>query len=268
MIRGVLLVLIVTVHLALSSALPADLLPAYHVATRIAGKLAAAGGALWAAGALRGGDYMRRFWIPLGAAYALLTLAEVPISAALAGGEPARAAAIRATLIILGNVLSVAASAVAAYAYRVAGIGLGPSRTATLAWIGFGAVSAAIVGPGFAGDAADALRGGGPVAWASAVGGLCDVATFVLLVPVLRFALRLAGGRLALPWWTFALSSLCWLLFDATAPIAALAGGLETTAASETLRMAACLLTGLAGWFQRDLVAAARREVALASGAR
>ncbi len=265
MIRAALVVAAVFVHLAVANAVAPGLLTDYHLGTRVASKLLAAAGALWAVGVLRRGDYMRRFWGPLAAAYALLTLAEVPISSALAGGVPARATALRAALVVTGNLLAVVASAVLAYTYRAAGLGLRTSGRVVLAWVAFAAVSAAIVGPGFVRDVRDAFSGGGTESWASATGGLCDATTFVLLVPVLRFAIRLQGGKLAMPWWAFSAASLCWLLFDATAPIAALAGGLQVNQASEGFRMAACLLTCLAGWYQRDLVAEVQVQASAAA---
>lgn len=238
-------------HLALSLWLAPEHLAGYQDGTRVAWKLLAAAGCALAAASLHRGDYMRSFWVPLGAAYALLVAAE-PAVAGIALGGPVPAA-LRAVLLVAANALSVLASVVLARAYRAAGLGLPSTWLEAMGYAAAGALSVAIVGPPLLRDAIAAVTGGGAESWASAFGGLADAAIFVLLVPVLRFALHIAGGRLAWPWWAFALSSLSWLAFDATE----LAGG-RAAFASEAFRTAACLLTALAAVYQRDLVAAAQ----------
>ncbi len=251
MSRALAVAAVLAAHLAVTLWLPPELAAGYRDDARLAWKLLAGTACAVAALALRPGDYMRWFWVPLSAAYLLLALAE-PAIASAASGDALGWTALRALCLVAANALSVLASVVLARAYGAAGLGLGASWRAAGAYAVAIALSAAIVGPAFLRDGADALAGAGTESWASAFGDLADAATFVLLVPVLRFALRIAGGRLAWPWWAFALSSLSWLAFDATE----LAGG-RAAFASEAFRTAACLLTALAAIYQRDLVASA-----------
>ncbi|HZY05661.1 MAG TPA: hypothetical protein VFF02_19400, partial [Anaeromyxobacteraceae bacterium] len=75
------------------------------------------------------------------------------------------------------------------------------------------------------------------------------------------------SGRLAGTWWALFGANASWLLFDATGALAfdSSASG-PTLAAGEGFRALACLLTALAAWHQRDLVASARTaRVAAAS---
>ncbi len=251
MSRAVVVAAILAAHLVASLWLPPEHLAGYWDGTRVAWKLLAAIGCAVAALSLSRGDYMRSFWIPLGAAYALLVVAEPAVAGVALGDGPARAA-LRAVLLVGANALSVLASVVLARAYRAAGLGLPASGLEAAGYAAAGALSVVVVGPPLLRDAIAAVTVGGAESWASAFGGLADAATFVLLVPVLRFALRIAGGRLAWPWWAFALASLAWLAFDATE----LAGG-RAAFLSEGFRTAACLLTALAAVYQRDLVASA-----------
>ncbi len=251
MSRAVVVAAILAAHLGVSLGLPPEHLAAYWDATRVAWKGLAAIACALAALSLRRGDYMRSFWIPLGVAYALLAVAEPAVAGAALGDGPVRTA-LRAVCLVAANALSVLASVVLARAYRAAGLGLPGTWLEAVGYAAAGALSVAIVGPPLLRDAIDAVTVGGAESWASAFGGLADAATFVLLVPVLRFALRIAGGRLAWPWWAFALASLSWLAFDATE----LVGG-GAALLSEGFRSAACLLTALAAVYQRDLVASA-----------
>jgi hypothetical protein len=251
MSRALVVAAILAAHLALSVWLSPEALAGYQDGARIAWKLLAAIACGLAATSLRRGDYMRSFWVPLGVAYALLAAAEPAVAGVALGEGPVRTA-LRAVCLVAANALSVLASVVLARACRAAGLGLASSWLEAVAYAAVGALSVAIVGPPLLRDAIDAVSGGGAESWASAFAGLADAATFVLLVPVLRFALRIAGGRLAWPWWAFALSSLAWLAFDATE----LAAG-RAAFASEAFRTAACLLAALAAVYQRELVASA-----------
>jgi hypothetical protein len=256
--RAVAVAAVLAAHLAVSLWLAPEQVAGYHDATRVVWKLAAAIACALAASSLRRGDYMRGFWIPLGVAYALLAAAEPAVAGAALGEGPVRTA-LRAVCLVAANGLSVLASVVLARAYRAAGLGFASSWREAAAYAAVGALTVAIVGPPLLRDAIDAVSGGGAESWASAFAGLADAATFVLLVPVLRFALRIAGGRLAWPWWAFALSSLAWLAFDATE----LVGG-RVAFTSEGFRTAACLLAALAAVYQRELVASARGAAAAA----
>ncbi|HEX9049884.1 MAG TPA: hypothetical protein VF841_05060 [Anaeromyxobacter sp.] len=242
---------ILAAHLALSLGLPPEHLPVYRDAARLAWTVLAAVACAAAAASLLRGDYMRSFWIPLGAAYALLAVAEPAVARLALPGGPV-GTALRAAALVAANALSVLASAVLARAYRAAGLELPSSWREAAAYAASGALSVAIVGPPLLRDAIAAVTGGGPESWAGASTGLANAAVLVLLVPVLRSALRLAGGRLAGPWWALALSALAWLAFDATE----LAGG-RAALAGDAFRTLACLLAAVAAVHQRALVARA-----------
>ncbi|HET8540918.1 MAG TPA: hypothetical protein VFL83_13685 [Anaeromyxobacter sp.] len=240
---------VLAAHLALSLWLPPELAAGYVEGTRIGWKLLAAAACALAAWSLRRGDATRSFWILLGAAYAVLALAEPSVGAAALGEDPTPAA-LRAAALVAANALSVLASVALARACLAAGRELRAGWRAAGAYAAAATAAAAMSGPRFLRDASDALAGAGPERWATALGGLADAATFVLLVPVLRLALRARGGRLV--WaWAFALSSLAWLLFDATRH----AGG--AAFAKEAFRTAACLLAALAALYRRDVAASA-----------
>jgi len=157
--KGALLVaVVVLLHLAVFAWLPPEALAGYRVASRITFKAATAAACLWAAGTLSPGDYMRPFWTLLGASYLLLTAAEPVVCAALAGGDQERADGLAAAFLLAGNLVSVGASALLAFAYRAAGVGL--AHGSRLAWIAVGLVAVAIPGYGIERCAAGRSRPG------------------------------------------------------------------------------------------------------------
>ena len=256
-----LLVLLATaVHVAVFARLGPDTLPAYRLWTHVAMKLVATAGCLWAAASLRRGDYMRRFWVPLGVSYFLLTLAEDPITSFLGRGSAPAAVMLGAFFLAFGNLLSVGATAVLARSYRQAGLGFERSWRGKLSWALAALFAVGVVGFGLDREASRALAGEGPDAWASAFSYLCDAVTFVLLVPVIRFSIRLGASRLGWPWWTYAAATVAWLLYDAIEPLPELAAGLSISLPSETFRTLGTLLAGLAGLYAADLVRRTRAE--------
>ena len=260
MIPGLLVLAAAAAHLVVFGALGPDALPAYRLGSHVAMKLLATAGCLWAAASLRRGDYMRRFWVPLGASYLLLTLAEEPVTAFLCHGSARAAELLGAFLLAGGNLLSVGATAVLARSYRRAGLGFEPSGRGKLTWLLAVLFAGGVVGFGLRREVARALVDGGPDAWASAFSYFCDAVTFVLLVPVLRFSIRLGTSRLGWPWWTYAVATASWLLYDAIEPLPELAAGLSISIPSEAFRALGTLLAGLAGVYAAELVSRARAE--------
>ncbi len=259
---------VVVVHLAVFASVGPEVLDAYRVASRMVFKVAAAGACFWAAGTLSRGDYMRRFWALAGGTFLLLTAAEGAVVRPLLGGAGDGSALLEAIFLAAGNAVSVAASAVLAYAYRAAGLGNGRPGRARLAWVAAAAIAIAVPSYGLWTGFERALATGAPGDWASAFSYVADALVFLLLVPVLRFALQLAGGKLARPWWAFAAATLAWLVFDALEPLAALAPGASFTVISgEAARTLGTLLSALAALFQRSLVADARAERTAAAAA-
>jgi len=257
---ALLVLLVAAAHVAIFGHLGPDALPAYRLWTHVAMKLLATAGCLWAAASLRRGDYMRRFWVPLGASYLLLTLAEDPVTSALGRGSAPAAVMLGVLFLASGNLLSVYATAVLARSYSQAGLGFERSWSGKLSWALAAVFATGVVGFGLQREVLRALAGGGPDAWASALSYLCDAVTFVLLVPVLRFSLRLGASRLGWPWWTYALATVSWLLYDAIEPLPDLAVGLSISVPSEAFRTMGTLLAGLAGLYAAELVRRARAE--------
>lgn len=254
---------VVAGHVAMVTLLPPAVAEGWSAVAGVVFKAAAAVESLRAALALARGDYMRRFWIAIGASFTLLALADLPAILGAAGQIGVRHPA-RFALLVLGNALSVYGAARLALACRRAGLGFEPTWRVGAAWALFLATAAAVVAEAARRELPLAL-GGQPEMWADLFSYLCDGATFALMVPVLRFAIHLGGGRLAGAWWALFGANASWLLFDVTGALALYtAASAPALAAGEGFRALACLLTALAAWHQRDLVASARAAVATA----
>ncbi len=246
------------VHVAMCALLPAGALPAWLLGGPVAAQLLASAGALAAFAVLQPRDYMRRFWGPLGVTYFLLVLAEDPVAGAIAGGTATGGVVLGSAALVVANVMSVFASAVLALTFRKAGLEPTLGWRPLAAYLAAAVAAAALVWTNVAHDVRDALAGGGVAAWASAASYVCDALTFVLLVPVVRYTLRLGRSKLAVPWWTFAASGGCWLLFSTVEKLPFLG---DSRLLPEALRTAATLLAGVAGLAQRTLVMEARGQV-------
>jgi hypothetical protein len=264
--RPVAVAALATAHVLLVVLLPPAAAQGWSGAAGFAFKAAAAAAALRAAFALGRGDYMRVFWLAIGVSFALLAAADAPALLGAAGEAAARHPA-RLLLLVLGNALSVYGAARLALACRSAGLGFEASWRLPATWAIFAVIAAAVTGQALRRELPLALAGH-PETWADLFSYLCDGASFVLMVPVLRFAIRLGGGRLAGVWWALFGANTSWLLFDATGALAlySSASGMAL-AAGEGFRALACLLTALAAWHQRDLVASARAARAAAATA-
>jgi hypothetical protein len=123
-------------------------------------------------------------------------------------------------------------------------------RRATIALVTLAAV--AFVAPGLWSDWKDA-RGGDASAMINVAGDLGDVASFLLITPVLLTAVALRGGRLVWPWALLTAGNVAWLLFDAPVALGTLTGGMTPGLknATEMARVAACLFYAGAGMAQR-----------------
>ena len=262
--RPVAVAALATAHVLLVVLLPPAAAQGWSGVAGFAFKTAASASALRAAFALGRGDYMRVFWLAIGVSFALLAAADAPALLGAAGEAAARHPA-RLLLLVLGNALSVYGAARLAMACRSAGLGFGATWRVRATWAIFAVIAATVTG--------EALRRELPLAsaghheaWVDAFSYVCDGASFVLMVPVLRFAIRLGSGRLAGAWWALFGANTSWLLFDATGALAlySSASG-PALAAGEGFRALACLLTALAAWHQRDLVASARAARAAAA---
>lgn len=250
-------------HVLLVTLLPPAMAEGWSAVAGLLFKAAAALEAARAAAALGRGDYMRLFWIAMSGAFGLLALADAPAVLG-AAGQAAMHHPARFVLLVAGNALSVYGAARLAMACRSAGLGFEPTWRVGATWLVFAVVAAAVTGEALRRELPMALSGH-PELWADVFSYLCDGVSFVLMVPVLRFAIRLGGGRLAGAWWALFGANASWLFFDATGALAlySSASG-PALAAGEGFRALACLLTALAAWHQRDLVASARAARAAA----
>lgn len=258
MIRLGVVVALTAVHVVACALLSADALPAWILGSHVAAKLLAAAGGLVAFSVLQRGDYMRRFWSSMGLAYLCLVLAEGPVARAVAGGNAPAGVLVGAAALVAGNVLSVFASAVLALTFRQAGLEPRVPVRARVAYLVAMVAAAGLVWTNVGSDVRAALAGGGAESWSSAFSYVCDALTFVLLVPVVRFTLRLGRSKMAAPWWAFAASGLCWLLFSTVEKLPFLG---DSPLLPEALRTAATLLAGLAGLSQLALVLEARARL-------
>jgi hypothetical protein len=244
------------VHALACGFFPPQALAAWLFGAHLSTKLLAAAGAAVAYATLRPGDYMRRFWGTLGLGYLLLAISEDGLARLLGGGSTTTTW-VGALALVAGNVLSVAASATIAYTFRSAGLGDAFGWRRVAAMLVTAAAAAGLVWVNLLGDVRAALADGGLPAWASAFSYACDALTFALLVPVLLYALRLGGAKLAGPWLAFSASTTCWLFFAAIEHLP-----VDTRLAAEALRITATLLAGAAGLLQRELVVEARTRAA------
>jgi hypothetical protein len=247
-------------HVIVCAWLPAGALPAWILGSHVTAKLLAAGGGLAAFAALQPGDYMRRFWASMGLAYFLLVVAEDPVAGAIAAGNARAALLVGAAALVAANLLSVLASSILALTFRKAGLEPTLAGVRLAAYVVAAVAAAGLVWTNVSSDLRDALAGGGVPSWASAISYVCDALTFVLLVPVVRYTLRLGRSKLGAPWWAFAASGLGWLLFSTVEKLPFLG---DSRLLPEALRTAATLLAGLAGLYQRALVMQARGQLQL-----
>jgi hypothetical protein len=265
MSRLVVLLALAAAHAVALATIPADVrAPWAALAGAIAKALVVAAAARTAL-AMHRGDYMRGVWVAFAAAYALLAAADVPV---LASGEVARSSPPVLALLVGGNAAAVWAAALLAHAYRAAGLGLASGWRSRGLWAAAVAVTALVIGHALRRHLPAALATGAAAAWVDVALDAGDAATFLLTVPVLRFAVRLGSGRLASAWWSLSGANLAWLLFDATGalPLAGTSGAIEH-AAGEVLRVAACLATAAAAVLYREMVMDARTTAADAPAA-
>ena len=218
-------------------------------------------GSLLAARAFGKGDYLRTAWALMGLCYALLLIdtsmfgasnsavqREVSTFEALTSGA----------LTLTANLVTIISLVLVARAWRVAGLDLQVSRGAFIGSMAFAlVVSCAIVGRGVLADVT-ALAGGKLDAIQALASSLGDVATTVLLIPLLLTALSLRGGSLAWPWALLTASTALWLGVDAMALVTDALGVAPATLMpiEESCRFGACLFQLTAGLAQRDAVRA------------
>ena len=227
---------------------------AVHAATALAVYLAAAAGAWAAARAYRRGDHLRRAWTLFGLDNLALACGRLFLSHDLLGLPAGPLASwLLAAATVLSNALGVWGMVLFASTWRRTGLPLPSSgrRLATVV-VPLALASLLAVGPDLLEMGARAARGD-VVALSYALGDACDVAIFLLVVPVFLTARALAGGALAWPFGLISASYLAWLLLDGSTALTELAGSPSgvTMAGLALLRNLGCLLVTAAAVAQR-----------------
>lgn len=242
---------------------PSQLLRIHDAAGWAAG-LVAVFGTLAAVLAFGPGDYLRKVWggFTAGAvlslvstalrSYWLHTVPDVPFTAS-------PLLPYRVVVVVLANVCTTYALVLLALTYRQSGLQPPGSARTNVLWALAAVAALAVGGPPLVTE----LRnlGTSSTATLSAIIGiastLADMTTILLVVPILRVAYMLRGGRLAWVWWAMGLSGAVWLVYDAREWLAVLAPGDSAHGVElfRALRTSGLALLGLAGWFQRTALA-------------
>jgi hypothetical protein len=224
---------------------------ALRPAVALAAYLLSAGAAWWAARIFSADDYLRRAWElfalnPLALAVGRLLKPDVLSQGPLVHG-------LLAAVTLLANAFAVGGMVLFALMWSRTGLPLPLTRRQkVVVALLLGAATVLTVGPDLASMTARAAQGD-VVSLSLAVGDACDVAVFLLVVPVFLTARAFSGGSLAWPFGLLSASTFAWLLLDAFATYGDLAGVTPGTAAvvSGSLRTLACCLLAAAGVTQR-----------------
>ena len=220
-------------------------------------------GALTAFALYSRGDYLRSAWGWLAVGSALLVEGDV-ISATLSSAfPPSTVVLVRGAVLAVSNVATPLAMALFARALSRAGLDLVGSAvgrwlfTAAVAVISVFAVGGSILTAGRGVAAGDYSHIVGLIS------GLGDVATLVLVAPLIHNVVALRGGTLAWPFMLLAARSCSWLLYDAIPGVAAM----DATGAAlrNCTRLWGVLFLFAAGLAQRWAMTAKREPVAVAA---
>lgn len=237
--------------------------------TVINAKLLAAFGALIAFLCFTEGDYLRRAWgwLALGA----FMLAEADLYTQWIGPllSPTAGYVGRGVIVIVANVSTPVALVLFARALKVAGLDLAGTRRGL-----FLATAAAIViALAVAGEstvaALRALGSGNARHLSLVASGLGDIASFILLAPLIYTVATLRGGTLGWPFLLLTASGFSWLVYDGADAFARwIGGGAYVFPVQESARLAACLFLFAAGLAQRWVIARTSRAPRAVSAAR
>ena len=197
-------------------------LPLIHQLAGLAACVVAIAGTVLAARAFSAGDYLRRVWSLFAVGAVLLFLASLMRTGWMLAvpGVPFEQSAMagpRTLLVVVLNLLNVSALVLLALTYRRSG--LKPPRS----WVGYGlwalctVAALAVTAPQLLRDLQHLSAGGGNTmqTLAHVVSTLGDLATIVLVAPILRVAYMMRGGKLAWVWWAMAASGAMWIVYDA-----------------------------------------------------
>ncbi|MBJ6765867.1 hypothetical protein JGU66_34365 [Myxococcaceae bacterium JPH2] len=239
---------------------PRQLLLVHDAAGWSAGLLAVFG-TVAAAMAFGQGDYLRKVWAGFSSG-AILSLVSTALRSYWLHAVPdvpfteSPLLPLRMVVVVLANISTTYALILLAMTYRQSGLQPPSSARTHLLW-GLMAVAAlAVGGPPLVTEARH-LGASSTLTYSAIIviaSTLADMATILLVVPILRVAYMLRGGRLAWVWWAMGISGAVWLAYDAREWLPVVLPG-EPTHAMEllrTLRTSGLALLGLAGWLQRS----------------
>lgn len=202
------------------------------------------------------GDYLRRAWGYLGAAYAAFFTNALIFGAVSHGAQreiSLTSAIISGVIVIFGNACTITGAVLLSRAWSQAGLALGGSATARrVVFVASLLIGVVVAGPAAYSAVMSLLLGNvdSLIRVASAVG---DIVTLAVLGPILLTAVALRGGSLAWPWALLVVGTLGWLFYDATLTVVSL-GHIDRSmvrSVEETLRMFACGSFLAAGLLQR-----------------
>lgn len=227
-----------------------------------AAKVAGVVGSLVAAFTFERGDYLRRAWLFAAVSHALLArelwLFPLGMDTTIAGVS---IETLNPIVVAVANVAGVVASWHMARAWNVAGLELsGTTRDWLLYLLALG-VAFLITGAPLARDVS-ALAQGHSVPVIHLVSSASDIASIVLIAPVLTTVVRMRGGLVAWPFGLYAASMLLWLAYDAADILAHYhvlsTYGTGLHVAAEIARVLACGFLAVSGFAQRRTVLAVR----------
>lgn len=220
-------------------------------------------GALTAFSLYSRGDYLRSAWGWLVVGSALLVEGDV-ITATLGPAFPAdKVVLVRGAVLAVSNVATPLAMALFARALSRAGLDLVGSSVGRWAFTAVVAVIALLAVGGSILAAGRGVAAGDYSKIVSLISGLGDIATLVLVAPLIHNVIALRGGTLAWPFMLLAARSLSWLLYDAIPGL----GAMDATSAAlrNCTRLWGVLFLFAAGLAQRWAMHATAEPVAPAA---
>ncbi len=180
----------------------------------VATRALAAGGETLAGARFRSGDLLRWGWWFWGLGDAFLVIRTVltgPTHFVLTSAGHERMSLL---LLVVANLVAVAGSAIMARVWFASGLARATDSRRQFAWGGVvSAIALLAVAPLLA-QSARAILAGEPGALLPLVSASCDLASLLLVSPMLLLAMSVRGGRLGQSWTLVVASFSAWMLVD------------------------------------------------------
>ena len=193
----------------LTAALPASALPTVFLCNKVATRFVLMFGCIYGARAFERGDYLHGAWLYFGASGATLLVRD---TAFLVFHLDARVA-----MTAIANAFQVLSAWRFGRAWKMAELPEQPHHLRTYVAVG---VLVIIIGVGSLFIDVRESLGGNHLAMVGAASQMGDLASLLLIAPVLPTALALRGGSLAWPWALMAFCMVSWIAYDAYAALA------------------------------------------------